>query len=293
MTKIFTRRDFMRQSTAFALGAGLGFSRLSKGTTLSSRVVLVRDQNVLDENFKVNAMIVQKMLDDAVKTLFQEKNPIDAYKKIINPDDIVGIKSNVWNYLPTPIQLEKAIERRVLEIGVKPENISIDDRGVRKNPVFVKANTLINVRPLRTHYLAGMSGCMKNYVTFADNIPQYHPNNCINLAALFNLPQVKGKTRLHILCALTPQYHGRGPHHFNRRYVWDYKGLVVGTDPVAVDTVGYKILIGKRKQVFKQSYRLTPNPRYLQIAQSKYKLGIHDWNQIELIKLGYDVDQLV
>jgi len=49
---------------------------------------------------------------------------------------------------------------------VKEENIAIDDHNVKTNPVFVKSTALINTRPIRTHYLAGMSGCIKNYIMF-------------------------------------------------------------------------------------------------------------------------------
>ena len=101
-------------------------------------------------------------------------------------------------------ELEKSIEHRIIDVGVKKENISIDDRGVLKNPIFQKATSLINVRPLRTHYLAGISGCMKNYIMFTKSPPDYHPNSCADLAKLFYLPMVKGKTRLNILCAFTP-----------------------------------------------------------------------------------------
>jgi hypothetical protein len=48
----------------------------------------------------------------------EEANPLQAWKKLIKPSDIVGIKSNVWNPLPTPKELEAAIEKRVLDVGV-------------------------------------------------------------------------------------------------------------------------------------------------------------------------------
>ena len=44
--------------------------------------------------------------------------------------------------------------------------------------------------------------------------------------------------RLNILVMLTPQFHGVGPHSFSSRFTWPYGGLLVGTDPVAVDATG-------------------------------------------------------
>lgn len=290
MGKVITRRDFIRGSTYAVLGTAIGFSSQQ---IKKSRVVLIRHPDAVDENSRFNGKIIQEMLDEVVMTLLEQDDPLKAFQKLVKPGEIVGIKSNVWSYLPTPSEVEQAIERRLIEAGVKKEDISIDDRGVRKNPIFLKATSLINVRPLRTHYLAGVSGCMKNYIMFAKSQPAYHPNSCADLGALFSLPQVKGKTRLNILCALTPQYHGRGPHHFSRRYVWNYKGLIVGQDPVAVDSVGLRLIMAKRAVELGKTRAIPPVPRHIEIADIKHGLGTSDWKRIDLIKLGWVKDILI
>lgn len=290
MKKVITRRDFIRGSTFAVLGAAIGFSSQQ---TKKSKVVLIRHPDALDENSRINADIIQQMLDEAVMTLFAEKDPVEAFKNLVKPGEVVGIKSNVWSYLPTPPEVEKAIKRRLIDVGVEKENISIDDHGVRQNPVFLKATSLINVRPLRTHYLSGVSGCMKNYIMFARSQPAYHPNSCADLGTLFYLPQVKGKTRLNILCVLTPQFHGRGPHHFSRRYVWNYKGLLVGQDPVAVDALGLRLLMAKRREKLGKDREIPPVPRHIEVADVKHGLGTSDINKIELIKLGWKQDILI
>jgi len=254
---------------------------------------LIRHPDALDENSRINAEIIQQMLDEAVMTLFDEEDPVKAFQKLVKPGEVVGIKSNVWSYLPTPSELEKAIKRRVIDAGVEKDDISIDDRGVRKNPVFLKATSLVNVRPLRTHYLSGVSGCMKNYIMFARSQSAYHPNSCADLGTLFSLPQVKGKTRLNILCALTPQFHGRGPHHFSRRYVWNYKGLFVSQDPVAVDALGLRLIMAKRREQLGKDREIPPVPRHIEVADVKHGLGTSDLNKIELIKLGWKEDILI
>ena len=138
-----------------------------------------------------------------------------------------------------------------------------------------------------------MSGCIKNYIMFGESQPEYHPNNCADLGAVFLLPQVKGKTRLNVLCVLTPQYYGRGPHHFNRRYVWNYKGLIVGRDPVAVDTIGLHLLMAKRRIELGPGQELPPVPKHIQIADTKHGIGTSDPARIELIKLGWAEDILI
>jgi hypothetical protein len=278
----------MKRSAYAVIGTAVGFSSLgSHSSGQKSRVILIRHKDALDENLKFNKTIIQQMLDEAVKTLFDKDDSVAVFKQLIKPDDVVGIKSNEWNYLPTPPELENAIKQNVLAAGVPEANISIDDRAVRENPIFQKATALINVRPLRTHYLAGMSGCIKNYITFSSKWPANHPNNCEDLAQCFQLPMVKGKTRLNILSALTPQFHSRGPHSFDRRYVWEYKGLIVGTDPVAVDSVALRIIMAKRTEHFGSESRLPALPRHIRAADVKHGLGNSDPDNIQLIQLGW------
>jgi hypothetical protein len=119
------------------------------------KVVLIRDKEVLGENSKHNTEIIQQMVDDAVMTLMEKKSAVSAWSLLVQAEDIVGIKTNVWRYLPTPPELEQAIIKRLLDVGVKQENIGISDWDVRTNPVFQKATALINARPLRSHYWAG------------------------------------------------------------------------------------------------------------------------------------------
>ena len=71
------------------------------------------------------------MLDEAVKNLLGTNGPMEAWKKLFKSSDVVGIKSNTWNRLPTPKELEAAIKRRLLDVGVAEKNIGIDDRGVQ------------------------------------------------------------------------------------------------------------------------------------------------------------------
>jgi len=284
MKNLLTRRDFIKGTAYAAMGAAIG---IPPGKTNKIKVVLIRHAKALDDKSQHNAEIIQQMLDEAVTTLLGKSGPVEAWKLLIKPMDVVGIKSNVWRYLPTPRELENAIKRRILDVGVEEDNISINDRGVRKDPVFQKATALINVRPLRTHYWSGIGGCIKNYIPFGEHWPDYHPDSCADLALLWKLPQVRGKTRLNILSVLNPQFHGRGPHHFDSRYVWQYKGLIVSTDPVAADAVGLKLIQAKRLEHFGEEVEFETTPKHVQVADVKHHLGVSDLNRIELIKLGW------
>jgi len=292
MNDPLSRRDFLRGTTAAVLGASLAFGQ-DKAVPKKARVILIRHRDVLDENTKVDPEILQGMLDEAVTRLLDESDPAKAFQRLVKPGETVGIKTNVWSYLPTPPELEAAIKRRVVDAGVAPDKIGLDDHTVRTNPLFIKATSLINVAPLRTHYLAGVCGCIKNYIMFAESQPAYHPDSCADLGSLFKLPQVKGKTRLNVLCVLTPQFYGRGPHNFNRRYVWNYKGLIVSLDPVAVDAVGLRLIMAKRREVLGKAQELPPVPKHIQLADTRHGIGTSDINAIDLIKLGWNENTLV
>jgi hypothetical protein len=292
--KVITRRDFLRGAAGTALAAAAGTAiPVPARAEPKARVVLIRHADVLGRNGKLQAEIVQSMLDEAVKVLLDEKAPLSAWRKLVQPSDIVGIKSNVWWKLPTPRELEGAIQRRVLDVGVPEKNIAVDDRGVLDNPVFQKSTALINVRPLRTHHWSGVGSCLKNYIMFVPDPSSYHEEGCSPLGKIWHSPAVKGKTRLNILSTFTPQFYGRGAHYFDRRYVWPYKGLIVGTDPVAVDAVGAHLLRVKRTAFFGEDRTLDVPPVHILSADKKYKLGVSELNKIQLIKLGWEQEVLI
>jgi hypothetical protein len=292
--KIFTRRDFLRVTAGTAMVATLGSGiRGEARTEPTARVVLIRNVGVLGPQGKVHEEILRSMLDEAVKSLLGVKEPPEAWRKLFKSSDVVGIKSNVWAGLPTPEELEAAVKRRLLDVGVAEKNIDIDDRGVLNNPVFRSATALVNVRPLRTHHWSGVGTCLKNYIQFVPDPWSYHDEGCSPLGKIWTYPIVKGKTRLNVLCALTPQFYGRGAHFFDKRYVWSYKGLIVGTDPVAVDTVGAHLLQSKRIAFFGEDKALDVPPIHIMVADRKYHLGVSDLSRIQLIKLGWMEEVLI
>ncbi len=149
--KPITRRDFLKVASAAPL-AGAIIPALRGATAAPEdkvRVVLVRDANALDASGAPTAAVVQRMLDAAVCALLGERDAVKAWKTLIRPEDIVGIKTNVWRNIPTTAEVEQAIKRRVLDAGVAEDRIAIDDRGVLKNPVFQNATALIS-SPCRT-----------------------------------------------------------------------------------------------------------------------------------------------
>ncbi len=298
-----TRRDFIKASSATAVGSTFFLSscastanavkRVDSAPSPQTKVVLVRDVNVLDEAGKPKFDALLRMLDQAVAELTGETDSLKGWRSIVKPEDRVGIKTNVWKFLPTPPELERAIEQRVRDAGVDGSNIKIQDRGLHSDPFFLNATALINTRPMRTHNWSGVGSLIKNYITFVPKPSELHPDSCADLATVWKLPSVIGKTRLNVLVLLTPQFHGKGPHSFSPQYVWKYYGLAAGFDPVAVDTVGLRILQQKRNDYFGVESPLNPPAKHILLADTRHQLGVADMAKINLVKMGYAKDLLI
>jgi hypothetical protein len=255
-------------------------------------VVLIRDEQAVSEAGVIDGGRIQTMMDQAMTALFGMEDPLECWKLIIKPDDIVGLKTNVWRHLPTPPELVQVLRKGVMGAGVPAKNIDEGDRDVLRKDVFKRATALINARPMRTHSWSGVGSLLKNYITF-DNPPEYHDDACADLAKLWELPIVKGKTRLNVLVMLTPQFHNTGPHHFDPKHTWPYKGLIVSTDPVAADALGLKIIQAKRRKTFGEDRPLQPTAHHIERAETVHKLGVADMDRIDLVRLGWETDALI
>ena len=293
-----SRRDFIKTSSVTAVGSTFFLSSTASLSAApsagkQSKVVLIRDIDVLDQEGTPRYDVLARMMDRAVSELTGEKESLSAWKSLVKPDDRVGIKTNIWQYLHTPPELEQVLATRVKEAGVNKKNIQIQDKGLHSDPFFRNATALINVRPMRTHHWAGVGSLIKNYITFVPRPYELHGDTCADLATVWKLPLVKGKTRLNVLVLLTPLFHGKGPHSFNPKYVWKYYGLAVGFDPVAVDTVGLKVIQAKRNVFFGEERPLNPPAKHIFLADSRHHIGVADMNKIDLVKIGYDKDILI
>ncbi len=292
--KSITRRDFLK-AAAITPVAGALASRLKipHGDNGKSRVVLIRDKHATLSFKNPNPKVIQSMLDESVSVLLEENDPVKAWKQFIKPNDIVGIKTNVWRYIPTTTEVEQAIKQRVLDAGVKEKNIDISDRGVRRSSIFKNATALINARPMRTHHWSGVGSCIKNYIMFESKPYAWHNDSCADLAKIWKENNLLEKTKLNILVMLNPLFHGIGPHHYSDKYVWEYKGILVSTDPVAVDATGVRIIEAKRREHFKNESPLKPPAKHIYIADTKHHIGESSPDKIELIKLGWKENILI
>lgn len=145
----------------------------------------------------------------------------------------------------------------------------------------------INMPILKDHALAGITCGMKNYFGAIHNPNKYHDNGCDPFVADLNsMPQIKDKNKLIICDALRIQCNGGPAYHPQ----WSdlYGGVLIGTDPVAVDYVGYRIIERIRK-----NHNLSPleksgrKPNYIFTAADKeHNLGNVGLEKIDLVEIN-------
>ncbi len=297
----FSRREFLKETTLAAAGMALGSSLVAmeasgevsetsrKEPALSaaqsrSRVVLIRDRSAITAGGAVDAAVAARMIDEALCELLGTAKPEDAWQQLFAPNDLAGIKTNVYGYLPTPPGLNALLEKRLAVCGTSEAPIPVTDR--EAHTLLADRTAILNVRPVRTHHWAGIGGCIKNHIMFVKNPADYHADSCADLGSIWNLPIVKGKTRLNILLALNPLFYGRGPHNFDPRYQWNYCGIFVSRDPVAVDALGAELLRLKRIDHFGEDKAVTPT-KHIAMAEMRHGLGVSDLTRIDLVRLGW------
>ncbi len=305
----FTRREFMKGTTFTSLAVALGLLSpevLSPETVKLERVVLIRDKDVQNEDLVVNKKILSEMLDSGMASLNGEKYGIALWKKLFSPKDVVGVKMNAM-VTPTHNELIELIVENLSRAGVEDQNVYIWDRdrvGISSAEMFSrtrelgyakdhlsnvikKCTALINVCGMKSHWLSGAAFSIKNWAGAIDNPFEYHTEDCCSsLGKIPAIPEIKSKCCLIILDGLRPLFNG-GPQ-VDPKYLWNYNGLILGFDHVAVDTVALRVIQGKRDEYKKQKWILSPPPLHIALADTKYKAGTSDLSRIELIKLGWE-----
>jgi uncharacterized protein (DUF362 family) len=145
---------------------------------------------------------------------------------------------------------------------------------------------LINVGVLKDHDLAGVSIGMKNLYGIIHNPNKYHDKVCDPYVAdVANLRVVREKLRLTIADGTLAQCHAAPA--YSPGYAWKYNGILVGTDPVAVDRVGCDILEKQRHILRLPGLREEKRwPTWLNTAQT-YGLGQADLAKIKRLEVNH------
>jgi uncharacterized protein (DUF362 family) len=271
---------------------------------------------------------VQRLLDKAVEEYFQLPSAVAWKKLVTRDDVVgLKVNALAGAGLSTHRELVDAICERLEQAGVAGENIIIWDRLNRdleragfairldgKGPrcygndvagytdtiyeygyaasrlsriVSDRCTVLINVPVLKDHGIVGVSVGMKNFFGAIDNPNKYHDNVGDPYVADVNmLAPIRTKLRLVLCDALTAQYEGGPP--FMEQWSWPLNSLLLSTDRVAIDLIGWELVESKRKEVGRPSLKQAGRePRYIHTAgDAAHRLGVSDRTRIRLLALN-------
>jgi hypothetical protein len=285
-----TRRDFVRGTAGVAAGVslfGVGWADQAAREPRSATVVLVRDQRVLFGDHQVDVAVLNEMLGQTVTRVTGRPTPREAWRSLIKPEDTVGLVATP-HLNPTHEEVIAGVRGALVEAGIPADRIRLAQGGPQKAEA---CTALISLPALKAHWLTGIGTVLKNYITYSGHPSRYHDENNDRLGEIWLLPHVKGKTRLVLVDALRPLC-DKGPQA-DPRYLWDYRGLIAGTDPVAVEAIGLKIITAKREVLRREPWPLSPPPLCVAMADKRYGLGTSRLGEITIERAGWAEGALV
>ncbi len=276
----------------------------------TAKVVIARDPEAISEDGQyIDDDRLKGLVTRALGELTGDESLAVALGHFVKPTDRVGIKQNV---MLTPVHQEVlwVLWEGLAGVGVPPENVITWDRqrgykGYESGePVTVTfgadhvatvcsefADVLISVPGLKAHSLSGIGVCLKNWagavsglnIRDQDTPWPIHADSCVEIGMMQAHPSIKDKARLCVVDALRPLCHG-GPQ-VNPQYLWNYAGIIVGTDAVAVDRVCLDIIQQRRNEVRGGEWPVSPPPKHIMVAAEKYGLGEANLDKIDVVEV--------
>lgn len=242
--------------------------------SLKSVVVHIRRPEVVDRQ-TIHAPLLREMIEDSIRVLTETRRPADAWNRLLNSDDIIGIKFNQVGakeldstdvvaaqlvaslgdagFSPQRIMLIEVPTDLAAKLGTRPEirgwsgnEVSFGTGSEQLAAVLQEVTAIINVPFLKTHNIAGATGCLKNLSHALIRRPgRYHDQSCAPYVGnIVALPQIRSKLKLNIVNAIRALFNG-GPH-VRPEGMWNHAGLIVSRDPVAADAAGLDIINEER-----------------------------------------------
>lgn len=291
-----------------------------------SKVVIVRNDNLasLDRDLirrMIDLAVPQALgvtsADVAWKTLFKPNDTVGIKVNCISP--IVKSHSQVAHAIgdclisagvpPDRIIIWDREDRELVAAGY---TLNFDNPGVKcygtkprvgyskeltvsgsvgsrlSNILSRQCTATVNVPVLKDHNISGISMSLKNYFGVIENPNKFHSNNCDPYVAdLYMSPHIKDKNKLIICDAINILFEG-GPTDCRPDCIYKYNGLIVGTDPVAVDQIAL-LLLEERRNIagLPPLPALGRIPKYIATAaDSKHQLGVNDLEKIRVIEIS-------
>ena len=262
--------------------------------------------------------VLEKLLDSAV-TRFTEEDRIASWRSLFSASDRIGIIADV-DGVGVEVGTVDAVIDRLVTAGIPPENICVlggderdlfnagftirrEGRGVRvlgtesegyrggvSRVLHDFCTALINVSTLRADPQLTMRGCVANFLSLIPNVERVRRlSNPKEIGSAGAHPAIRQKLRLNILEAYRPFY--LTPDKELQR--WEFGGILISDDPLAVDMVGLDILQRKMAAEKLPPLSFDTERDYLRAAQEKFRLGQSDLELITiLLTEGTTLDEI-
>ncbi|GAJ10393.1 unnamed protein product, partial [marine sediment metagenome] len=169
-------------------------------------------------------------------------------------------------------------------IGFHPEKHPVGKLSTRVSRVLSDICTAsINIPVIKPHGMTGLTATLKNHYGTIDNPSSFHDNACTNpgIPEINAIPLIRNKERLIICNALQSVF--KGGNRWIPGNFWPYGGIILGTDPVAVDRVCLEVINEKRQE--EGINILGRETRHIELS-GKIGIGISDLDSIDLVEIN-------
>ena len=297
-----TRRSFLKRS--LMLGSTLAGLKLGDRQAVGlpfatapeagrSRVVIARDAKIRS-GLGFDSTRLAQLLDRALQAAFNCDSPLEAWKKVVRPGEVVGLKVNCLGGRgnATHPELVEAIAERLRQAGITEmviwdrQNSDLErarfkiaehGSGLRcfgndvmgfeeELATFGQAGSLlcqtltrvcdavINLPVLKDHGIAGVTLALKSMFGAVHNPNKYHSNAGDPYVADVYALPSIRQKVRLHICDGLNAQYDGGPSYMPQ-WMWPFNGLLVSRDPVALDYLGWKIIEKKRAEVGAPSLR--------------------------------------
>jgi uncharacterized protein (DUF362 family) len=285
------RRNFLRLAGAALLAEKTGVlgsvAQAPAAAPGKSKVVLGRDPQLRKTGSQVDSSRLLALLDRTVQAAFDRDTPQEAWRQVVRPGEVVGLKVNclAGRGLSTSTVLVDAICERLQGVGVRDiviwDRLNADlesaqfrikerGRGIRcfgndslgyeselsvygsvgsllSRTLTQVCDAVISLPVLKDHGITGVTMALKNAFGAIHNPNKYHMDVGDPYVADVNKLPQVRQKFRLHICDAITPQYEGGPS-FMPQWTWELNGLLVARDPVALDQSGWQIIERKRAQ---------------------------------------------
>jgi len=314
LCKATSRRSFLKRG--LALGGMLVASRARPAAAQAglptpaaqgkSRVVVARDQKLRTSATTLDSTRLLGLLDRALATFYGCDSALEAWKQVVRPGEVVGLKVNclagrgnsthpelvdavserleqmgvreiiVWDRLNADLEsarfriVEHGSGRRCFGndvMGYEDDLVEYGSVGSRLSRTLTQAcDAVINLPVLKDHGIAGVTIALKSVFGAIHNPNKYHLYVGDPYVADVNMLAPIRQKLRLHICDATAAQYEGGPSYMPQ-WMWPFNGLLVARDPVALDYTGWQIIEKKRAELGMKSLKASRRePTYIATA---------------------------